>query len=125
MRVAAHDRPARTDEEVQVGAGVGLQDVVDVEAFPAARRVGERRDRRRVGAAGGQLVGGDVEIEAAARSLADVREAVAAASGATCSTTVPYAVPLIRPSQTRTMSRTPRASSLGGNGRFATSGIPG
>ena len=49
----------------------------------------------------------------------------AAASGATCSTTVPYAVPLIRPSQTRTMSRTPWASSRRGSGRFDTSGIPG
>ena len=37
----------------------------------------------------------------------------AAASGATCRTTVPYAVPLIRPSQIRTMSRTPCCEQLG------------
>ena len=49
----------------------------------------------------------------------------AAASGATWSTTVPYAVPLIRPSQTRTMSRTPWRSIFFGRGRLATSGIPG
>ena len=35
-----------------------------------------------------------------------------AASGATCRTTVPNAVPLIRPSEIRTMSVTPFASSL-------------
>jgi hypothetical protein len=34
----------------------------------------------------------------------------------TCRTTVPYAVPLIRPSQTRTMSRTPCSSSFFGSG---------
>src|SRR5664279_4746134 len=49
----------------------------------------------------------------------------AAASGQTCNTTVPYAVPLIRPSQIRTMSRTPAFSSLAGSGVLATSGIPG
>ena len=49
----------------------------------------------------------------------------AADSGATCSTTVPYAVPLIRPSQMRTMSRTPCSSSFLGSGMFATSGMPG
>ena len=48
-----------------------------------------------------------------------------AASGVTCRTTVPYAVPLIRPSQMRTMSRMPSASSLAGSGRLATSGMPG
>jgi hypothetical protein len=49
----------------------------------------------------------------------------AAASGATCRTTVPYAVPLIRASLMRTMSRTPAASSLAGSGRLPTSGMPG
>ena len=49
----------------------------------------------------------------------------AAASGATCRTTVPYAVPLIRPSQIRTMSRTPCSSSFVGSGMLATSGMPG
>ena len=38
----------------------------------------------------------------------------AAASGATCRTTVPYAVPLIRASQMRTMSRTPCSRSFFG-----------
>ena len=49
----------------------------------------------------------------------------AADSGETCSTTVPYAVPLIRASLMRTMSRTPFSNSLRGNGMFPTSGIPG
>src|SRR5450755_2418906 len=49
----------------------------------------------------------------------------AAASGETWRTTVPYAVPLIRPSQMRTMSRTPSCISFLGSGMFATSGIPG
>ena len=49
----------------------------------------------------------------------------AADSGETCSTTVPYAVPLIRASLIRTMSRTPFSSSLRGNGMLPTSGIPG
>ncbi|CAB4820451.1 unannotated protein [freshwater metagenome] len=49
----------------------------------------------------------------------------AAASGATWRTTVPYAVPLIRPSQIRTISRTPFSNNFFGSGMFATSGIPG
>jgi germacradienol/geosmin synthase len=49
----------------------------------------------------------------------------AAASGATCSTTVPYAVPDMRPSQIRTMSLTPCFSSFAGRGTLATSGMPG
>ena len=48
-----------------------------------------------------------------------------AASGETCSTTVRPAVPLIRASETRTMSRTPAASSFFGIGSEPASGIPG
>ncbi|MCY1457133.1 hypothetical protein D9M71_743960 [compost metagenome] len=49
----------------------------------------------------------------------------AAASGATCSTTVPYAVPLMRASEMRTMSVTPWASSLAGKPMLPTSAMPG
>jgi len=48
-----------------------------------------------------------------------------AASGETWRTTVPYAVPLIRASEMRTMSVTPRRNSFGGIGMFPTSAIPG
>ena len=47
-----------------------------------------------------------------------------AASGATCKATVPYAVPLIRPSETRTMSSTPWAARYLGKGMDPASGIP-
>ncbi len=40
-----------------------------------------------------------------------------AASGVTCSTMVPKAVPLMRASETRTMSFTPRVASFFGIGR--------
>jgi len=49
----------------------------------------------------------------------------AAASGETCKTTVPKAVPLIRPSQIRTRSSMPRSSNFFGIAIFETSGIPG
>ena len=49
----------------------------------------------------------------------------AAASGATCSTTVPYAVPLMRASEMRTMSVMPLRSTLGGSGMLPTSAMPG
>ena len=49
----------------------------------------------------------------------------AAASGATCRMTVPYAVPLMRASLMRTMSRTPCSSSFCGSGMLPTSGMPG
>src|SRR5271166_3313603 len=45
-----------------------------------------------------------------------------AASGAVWRTTAPYAVPLIRPSEMRTMSLTPRSRSFLGSGIFPTSG---
>ena len=46
-------------------------------------------------------------------------------SGATCSTHVPYAVPLMRASEMRTMSRTPAFNSFCGIGSIPHSGIPG
>ena len=49
----------------------------------------------------------------------------AAASGAVCSTTVPYAVPLMRASLMRTMSVMPFFSTLGGSGMLPTSAMPG
>ncbi len=48
-----------------------------------------------------------------------------AASGATCSTTVPKAVPLMRASEMRTMSVTPWASSFFGKPMLPTSAMPG
>jgi len=52
------------------------------------------------------VVSGDVENDPVPVSTM-LSNPPTAASGVTCSTTVPYAVPLMRPSQTRTMSRTP------------------
>ena len=49
----------------------------------------------------------------------------AAASGHTCRTTVPYAVPLMRASEMRTMSRTPFFSTFGGSPMLPTSAMPG
>ena len=49
----------------------------------------------------------------------------AAASGAMCSTTVPYAVPVMRASEMRTMSVMPFFSSLAGSAKLPTSGKPG
>ena len=46
-------------------------------------------------------------------------------SGDTCSTTVPKAVPLMRASDMRTMSLTPRSNSFRGKGMKPASGIPG
>ena len=46
-------------------------------------------------------------------------------SGATCSTTVPKLVPLMRASLMRTMSATPRSSSTRGMGMWPHSGMPG
>jgi len=48
-----------------------------------------------------------------------------AASGAVCSTTVPYAVPDIRASEILTMSVTPCFSSFAGSAKLPTSGNPG
>ena len=49
----------------------------------------------------------------------------AAASGALCSTTVPYAVPLMRASEIRTMSVMPLRSTFGGSGMLPASAMPG
>ena len=48
-----------------------------------------------------------------------------AASGATCNTIVPEAVPLIRPSDIRTISFTPIRANFLGIGIKPASGIPG
>ena len=98
VRLAPHGRPACADEEVEIGAGVGAQDVVDVQALPAAGRPGEgrraspapvrapparRRAPRRQAAARRRR--GRSSRRCAPCSAARRR----AASGATCSTTVP------------------------------------
>ena len=49
----------------------------------------------------------------------------AADSGATCSTTVPYAVPLMRASEMRTMSVMPLRRIFGGSAMLPTSAMPG
>ena len=49
----------------------------------------------------------------------------AAASGAVCSTTVPYAVPDMRASEMRTMSVTPCFRIFAGSAKLPTSGKPG
>jgi inner membrane transporter RhtA len=49
VRLAADGGAAGADEEVQVGAGVGLQDGVDVEPLPAAAWCREAREGRLVG----------------------------------------------------------------------------
>ena len=48
-----------------------------------------------------------------------------AASGAVCSTTVPYAVPDMRASEMRIMSVTPFFSIFAGSAKLPTSGNPG
>jgi hypothetical protein len=64
VRFPAHLPTAGADEEVQVGAGVGLQDVVDVKPFPAASGAGEAGDGGLVGGPAGEFVGGYVEVDA-------------------------------------------------------------
>ena len=125
---------ARADQEVEVGAGVGLLHVVDVQALPTARP-GTANAPVTVGAAVRRISSSSGTSSCSRRrgtsstigspSWTSASRPPAAASGATCSTTVPYAVPLIRPSHTRTMSRTPSSSIFRGSGRFATSGMPG
>ena len=111
MRRAASDRvrlsatraltadPLAPCEEVEVGAGVGLHDVVDVQALPAAARVGERRPPSpSLGVARGELLGRDAPRRCGRpRTSRLIQSPVctrpsgppAAASGVTCSTTVP------------------------------------
>src|SRR5947207_5032236 len=43
MRLPGHHVPAAADEKVQIGACVGLQDVVEVQALVAAGHRGRRR----------------------------------------------------------------------------------
>ena len=106
-------RLARTRlEEVEVAALVGLEHVVEVERAVAAAVV--RRARRPLREAPGDLVVRQVEVEPAGVDVEHDRVAVlgrsragrpAADSGATWRTTVPNAVPLMRASEMRTMSR--------------------
>jgi len=133
MGLPGHAGSARAQKEVKVRSGVGLLHMVNVQALPAAVRRGEPLGDARRRDASDQLILGDVQLQQTPRDVRCDRIAVldqasgppAAASGATWSTTVPYAVPLIRPSHTRTMSRTPNSSVFRGSGRFATSGMPG
>ena len=125
VRLAGDRVAAPADEEVEVDPLVGLQDVVDVEALPPAHRraVGRRRGLRRGARRASSPAGTSRSSRRPGRPARSCRRPrtsdsgpPAADSGATCSTTVPYAVPLIRPSLIRTMSRTPCASSFGGIG---------
>jgi hypothetical protein len=54
--LTAHAISCGADKEVEVGACVGLLDVVDVEPLPAARRIGEAREGGGVGSAAQQLL---------------------------------------------------------------------
>src|SRR6185437_14345580 len=75
VRVAAHLGAARAGEEIEVAALVGLLDVLGVKPGPAAGGGLGRRGPR--GAAGRELVVGDVEAQ---RARGDVeRDPVAAA----------------------------------------------
>src|SRR5689334_17384091 len=65
MRVPSDVRAAGADEEVEVGAGLGLGDVVDVEAGPPSGRVGEGGDGLGVGDALQELVVRDLDVDAA------------------------------------------------------------
>ena len=110
-------------EEVEVAAGIGLEDVVHVEAAVAAdRRSGRGRGGRptvlQLTLRHEKIEGALLHAEADAVARAHQAEgAAAAASGATWSTMVPKAVPLMRASEMRTMSVTPARRSFSGIGR--------
>ena len=116
------------DEEVEVAALRRLQDVLYVQPLVAALEhalCGRHSARRRASTSSGtssvsRRSGTSSTIGSPSRTSPSGPPI--AASGATCSTIVPYAVPLIRASEIRTMSRTPCWSSLRGIGRSPTSG---
>ena len=96
MIVAGDRRSGAADQEVEIGASVGLQHVVDVQLGIAAHRLGLRRHPG--GAAAGHLGFVDMQVQAAGSdvegdSVAVPDEAPAGRPlpppGATCSTTVP------------------------------------
>ena len=128
-----HLRAGRADQEVEIGARVGLQHVVDVQLLPAADR---RRDASDVASGTRRRCSSSSVTSSSSRRprtssrisspfCTSPSGPPAAASGVTCSTTVPYAVPLMRPSQMRTMSPHTLLEQLCGSGMFATSGMPG
>ena len=125
--------PGMRAQEVEVAA-------LDRPAARARGRALRSRARRRGRAPGVSreaaldLGGRDVQVDAPRLDVEHDRDRrrarrasgpPAADSGATCSTTVPNAVPLMRASETRTMSVTPWASSFFGIGTCPHSGMPG
>jgi len=88
VRVARDLVPAGADEEVQVSAYVGAEDVVDVEPFPASGRAGEGRGQSRRGLPGIQVLLRQVDREAPLLDVeadpvpgADLAERAARSSG--------------------------------------------
>src|SRR4051794_17943914 len=63
VRLSPHAVAAGPDQEVEVGARVGLLHMVDVQPLPPAGGRGEGSDGRGRGLAGGELVGRDVDLE--------------------------------------------------------------
>jgi len=118
-------------QEIQVRALVGLQHVVEVEPPVAALELGLGRlplclsflqfltgnDQFNFSLGGVEL--DDVAV------LHQREHAAGGGLGEMCSTTVPYAVPLIRASEMRTMSVTPFFRSFGGSGMLPTSACRG
>src|SRR3954451_22036007 len=131
------------EEKVEVAAVGGLVDVIEKEAAVAAAGGGGGGV---AGGAGGKGAAGGGQVARRAASSSSLtwrwrrrlatsssigspsrtraRGPPIALSGDTWRTIVPKAVPLIRPSEMRTMSRIPCFSSLPGMGKLPTSGIP-
>ena len=122
---------AGADQKIEIRPLVRLQDVIDVEPLISAGC--NRRRRRPRFSSAGQFVVRHTEVQLARFhvqfdfiAIPHQRQRSARAdSGATCNTTVPYAVPLMRASETRTTSVISRCSNFCGIGIFPTSGIPG
>jgi hypothetical protein len=119
------------DQEVQVAALVGLQDVLDVEppaprravvawgGVSAARRASSRSSTSR----------SSVPVMASSAISSPSRTSPmgppTAASGVTCNAVGPPSVPLMRPSVTHTSSVMPALRSTAGIGTKSISGMPG
>ncbi len=112
-------------QEIEIAAAVGLEHGFLEQAGIAA--VGQCRRRKSCArlAPAGEFAVLDQEIKAPARHveanpvarLDQAQGPPTPASGATCSTIVPKAVPLMRASEIHTMSLTPRSASFSGMGR--------
>ena len=116
-------------QEIEIAAQIGLRDVIQKEPPIAAGIV--RGRRRETAGPTLQFIRRRPLIPACARehparfrrrSATSASGPPMADSGATCSTTVPNDVPLMRASEMRTMSVTPSFSSLRGIGMWPHSG---